>query len=292
MGAPRCGTTSLSKALRRHPGISFSRPKEANAFLIDTGESVQELRRRYLSVFHPELGPEHLAVGDGSVMYLYRPETIERAIRFDPRARFLVNVRSPLDMLPSYHARMFYLLDEDEPDFAAAWRLTERRRAGRDVPRGCRDARLLDYGDVGSLGRHVGHLFEQVGRERCHVVVFDDLAAEPKSVYSDALAFLGLPPGGKLGRSRRRENFGFRSRMLQRVATHRFPGQARLAAADPRLGAALGVLRRRVKRWNSVPQQREPLPAELRAELCDYFRKDVEQLSALLGRDLGHWFEG
>ncbi len=289
VGAPRCGTTTLVKSLRTHPGISFSRPKEANAFLIDAGEPVEALRRRYLAAFHPDLGAQHLAVGDGSVMYLYRPETIERALRFDPRARFLVSVRSPLDMLPSYHARMVYLLDEEEPDFATAWRLRERRRQGGDLPKGCRDARLLDYEDVGSLGLHVARLFEQVGRERCHVVVFEDLLMNQQRTYRRVLAFLGLPQAGKLRKGWRRRNLGFRSRTLQRVATNRFPGQARLAAADPRLRAVLGSLRRRVKRFNSVEQARRPLSPGLRAELRAHFREDVEHLAKLLDRDLDHW---
>jgi hypothetical protein len=34
VGAPRCGTTALSKALGGHPRIAFSKPKETH-FLLD-----------------------------------------------------------------------------------------------------------------------------------------------------------------------------------------------------------------------------------------------------------------
>lgn len=289
VGAPRCGTTSLSKALRDRPEVCFARPKEANFFLLPFDGSPEEERARYLSLFHRGLSPAHRALGDGSVMYLYRPETLERALRFDPRARFIVNVRSPLDMLPSYHARMLYLLDENEPDFEAAWRLQERRRRGQAVPRSCREARLLDYGEVGSLGRHVERLFELVGRERCHVVVYDDLAGRTAQVLGDVLGFLGLPAEGHMGVARKRQNFGFRSRALQYFAAGRLPGQARLPELSPALAGAVGRLRRRVKRFNTVPIERDPLSTGFRAELCAYFTDDVRRLSALLERDLTHW---
>ena len=35
VGAPRCGTTSLSKTLRRHPEICVSNPKETFYFVRD-----------------------------------------------------------------------------------------------------------------------------------------------------------------------------------------------------------------------------------------------------------------
>jgi len=88
VGAPRCGTTALSKALSDNPKISFSKPKETHFFLNDrSGVPVEEIRRRYLESFHPNLSRETQAIGDGSVSYLYNPDAIRQALAFDDRAR-------------------------------------------------------------------------------------------------------------------------------------------------------------------------------------------------------------
>ena len=122
--------------------------------------------------------------------YLYLPEAIERIRRINPAARFIALVRNPLTMLPSYHLRMRFLLQEDEPDFAKAWALQPARARGERVPKHCLDARLLLYGEVARLGAQVERLFAVAGPERSHVIVFDDLVADPLGVYRRALEFL------------------------------------------------------------------------------------------------------
>ena len=56
VGAPRCGTTALSKALAGNPHISFSKPKETHFFMEDRSASpIEDVRRLYLERFHPNL---------------------------------------------------------------------------------------------------------------------------------------------------------------------------------------------------------------------------------------------
>ena len=218
VGAPRCGTTSLCNALKVHPRISLSKPKETHFFIrCDAALDDDELRRAYLGQHHQDFAVHHQAIGDGSVSYLYSPRAIELALRFDPRARFVVLVRNPVDMVPSYHARMVYTLDEDVTDFMAAWSLRERRAAGRDIPKRCRDPRLLQYGEVGRLGQHVERLFDIAGRERCLVILFDDFTRSPATELRRVLDFVGVAPADEVKVRIQRENRGFKSPWLQRL---------------------------------------------------------------------------
>ena len=129
--------------------------------------------------------------------YLYLPETLERIRRFNPDARFIALVRNPLAMLPSYHLRMRFLLQEDEPDFGKAWALEPARARGERVPRHCLDPRLLMYSQVAQLGAQIERLFAIAGRDRSHVIVFDDLAADTLGVYRRALEFLHVDYDGQ-----------------------------------------------------------------------------------------------
>jgi hypothetical protein len=291
VGAPRCGTTALSRAFKGHPAISFSKPKETHFFLLAPPKMAdEELRATYLGLHHPDLAPRHEAMGDGSVGYLYSPEAIRRALRFDPRARFIAMVRNPLEMVPSYHARAIYSLDEDERDLARAWDLQGSRAAGRNIPRRCRDPRVLQYGEVGSLGKHVERLIKIAGRERCLIIVYDDLARDMGAVYRQVLKFLEIADDGRTSFARRSESRGFRSPFVQQFVMNPPSWTLHLI----RFGNATMIqrmkrLRRRLKRFNTFPEERPALTPEMRAMLRAYFADDVYRLSALLSRDLTRW---
>jgi hypothetical protein len=323
VGAPRCGTTSLCRQLAQHPQICFSKPKEPHYFSrLAPGEPEDDLESAYLGRCFRHRGPQHLRTGEGSVSYLYSTDAIERILAHAPDARFVAHVRNPLEMLPSYHLRMLYLLEEDEPDFATAWRLQEARARGERIPSTCWDPRLLQYREAGSLGHWVERLVGRVGRDRVHVVVYDDYAKDPQATYEGVLRFLGLEPQGQLRFPRKQRSRGYRSRLVQRLlyrpplwvarlAGVRVPGRSKARAASARhasgaapsaparrgllhdAGRALGRgatrLHKRLVRWNQLEVRPTPLAPAFRAELCAAFASDVETLSRLLGRDLSPW---
>lgn len=292
VGAPRCGTTALSKTLARNPRISFSKPKETHFFLEPHPNlSDAEARVLYLGRYHPHLGAHHQALGDGSVSYLYSSDAITRALRFDVRAKFIVLVRNPLEMLPSYHSRMLYQLDEDIKDFAKAWVLQDSRASGRNLPKRCRDARLLQYGEVGKHGAHLERLFDVAGRDRCLVIVFDDFRQAPRAVYEQVLGFLGVDDDGQTRFSRKRETSGFKSRWLQQFVMNPPPWLWRFIELgdSKKMLARLKPIRRRIKEFNTYQEERPALSPEMRSILRAYFAADLRKLSELLKRDFSHW---
>ena len=164
MGAPRCGTTSLCRFFAKNPQICFSRPKEPHYFAqVAPCRRRSELQRDYIERYFGHRHAAHRAAGEGSVSYLYAPEAIERIRHFNPEARFIVMVRNPMSMLPSYHLKMRFLLQEDKEDFATAWRLQEARARGETVPGHCLDPRTLMYGEVARYGAHIERLFASQG---------------------------------------------------------------------------------------------------------------------------------
>jgi hypothetical protein len=302
VGAPRCGTTSLCRYLARNPQVCFSRPKEPHYFVrLDHEPSRAELERDYLDRYFGHHLDTHRAVGEGSVSYLYAPDTLERIRHWNPDARFIALVRDPLSMLPSYHLRMLFLLQEDEQDFARAWELQTARARGERIPRLCLDPRLLLYGEVAKLGAQIERLFAVAGRERSLVVLFDDLVAEPAAVYRRVLEFIGVDDDGRRRFERKYESRTYRSRWLQRLLYRPAirPGgvvttlqrRARRRAGDGP-GRKKKSLIKRLTRWNTVSVRPAPLAPEMRTIVRETLAPDVERLSNLLGRDLSHWLGG
>lgn len=299
VGAPRCGTTSLAGALAGHPQIAFSKPKEPHYFTaLPDSVDPDVARRDYLDRFFPNLSTHDHAIGEGSVSTIYDPGAVRRILRCFPNARFVAMVRSPLQMLQSYHGRVLFLLDEDEPDFRTAWNLRAVRAAGR-LPRDCRDPNLLRYDAIGRIGAALQGLFEAAGRDRCHVVVYDDYARDPAAVQREVLRFVGLDPDGPVDTRRRNVNRTYRYRWLQRllrrppkavVKTMIKAGKGQAEPGEKRPLVARTI--HRLRKWNVVTAPRQPLDPAFRQELVDTFADDVRLLSGLIGRDLTPWLEG
>lgn len=299
VGAPRCGTTSFCRYLARNPQICFSRPKEPHYFARLTRDpTADELRRDYLDRCFGHFAQGHRVLGEGSVSYLYLPEAIERIRRFNPDARFIALVRNPLAMLPSYHLRMRFLLQEDEPDFGKAWALERARARGERAPRHCLEPRLLWYSRVAMLGAQIERLFAVAGRDRSHVVVFDDLASDPLGVYRRALDFLGVEYDGQTQFERRYESQTYRYRWLQHIL---FAPMARPGVVDTlqrrhrkyrQDGSKRKNLIARLAGWNKVPASPTPLTPQMAATVREALRPDVAKLSKLLDRDLSSWLGG
>lgn len=294
IGAPRCGTTSLALALAQHPQVCFSEPKEPHYFIhapedLDPGR----LEAEYLRAFFRADQMSRDILGEASPSYLYSSPAIRAIDRMFPAARFLVMVRNPLEMLPSWHARVLFTMDEDVANFEDAWRLQKQRAKGQSIPAKCRDWRMLQYAEVGRVGARLAELIRIVGRDRVKAIVFDDFTAAPLAVYRAVLDFLALDHDERTEIARMNGTKAYRSPLIQRLLM-RPPRVARLIVSRT-VGASkptfAGRLVKRLRKANVVRTHWQPISARMRQELVDCVREDVDLLGRLLNRDLGHWLD-
>jgi hypothetical protein len=309
VGAPRCGTTSLSRYLKSHPDVCFSRVKEPHFFSehdlspLATDELRGVVQERYLDRYFAHREPSRL-MAEASVTYLYVPERLEPILRLWPDAKFVISIRSPLQMIPSLHQRLFHNGDETVRQFRRAWELVPERRAGRSVPTRCADPRWLDYWEIGQLGKYVKKFIDTIGPERCFISIFDDFAEGPGEQYRKLLQFLGLPDDGRTEFGRHRESLGVRIAWLQRLLK-RPPKSAisllghdayreRFGAPKPPKPVAQHVLsiRKRLLKWNRAPAPKLHIDDALLSEMRAMYRDDIALLSGVVGRDLTHWIDG
>ena len=292
LGAPKCGTTALSEYLRQHERVFVSTPKEPHYFCDDfdyyyaPGQRTEE---HYLRLF-ADAGDEHLAVGEASVWYLYSRAAARNIMAFDPGARVIVMVRNPVELVPSLHSQLSYMLDETEPDPAEAWELQASRARGEGLPPTVRVPEFLQYGEAARLGAQVRRLLEVVPREQVKVLVFDDLRADTGAVYRDTLAFLEVPDDGRSEFPRVNENKVHRTGAVARFTQRPPSALVGVARGFKRVAGIerLGVLDR-VRRRNREVTRRGEISPEFAHTLRDHFRDDVAELGELIGRDLGHW---
>lgn len=310
VGAPRCGTTTLASFLQQHPDVCFSAVKEPHYFSLydltglDEGALRERVGEEYLARFFDDCGGKQM-MAEGSVTYLYAPEKMEPILRLWPDAKFVIALRDPLSMLPSLHARLLVTGDENITDFTRAWGKVGDRAQGRSIPRSAIDPRFLRYDQAGMLGTRVEQFFEAVGRERCQVVLFDDLVADPQGTYDRLCTFLGLKPWPATDLTAQRIHMSFRFGWLQRLlkrppkavrtvlAGEKFrQREKRLDAGEGRAIETIFKVRKRLLDWNKVPAKRQPTDPRVREEIIERLRDEVILLSKLIDRDLSHWLGG
>ena len=311
VGAPRCGTTTLASFLQQHPDVCFSAVKEPHFFSHDevaalTDKELQPVvQQEYWDRFYGHCEGDPKLYAEGSVTYLYAAERMKPILRLWPEAKFVIALRDPLSMLPSLHARLLVTGDETIRDFPTAWAKVGERAQGRSLPKRAVDPRWLRYDWAGELGQNVERFLATVGRERCHIILFDDLTRDPQGTYQDLCRFLGIEPWEATNFKAQRVNKTIRIGWLQRLLK-RPPKAIRTALAGEQFrkrektvgskdSATLSTIfriRKRLLEWNKVPAKRQPLDPGVRQDIIERLRDDVILLSKVINRDLSHWLGG
>ncbi|HEY7464007.1 MAG TPA: sulfotransferase domain-containing protein [Candidatus Limnocylindria bacterium] len=285
VGAPKAGTTAMYEYLRAHPDLYLPERKELRYFGSDLEirDRVPLSREEYLAYFAG--APAGALVGTAYVWYLFSTAAAAEIAAFSPRARIIAMLRNPLDMLPALHGEHLANGNEDIADFTAALDAEPARRAGRRIPAHAHLPQGLRYLDVPRYAEQLERYFAAFGRDRVHVIVFDDFAADTAAAYRDTLRFLGVSDAFRpdifetINASRR-----IRSEWLRHFLA-RPPRPLRLAfryvvPARLRRGAY-----ERAKNLNVVAARRQPVPQATAQRLRDAFRPEAAKLSQLLGRD-------
>jgi hypothetical protein len=288
VGAPKCGTTALHRHLARHPEIFVAAKEEMNHFATDLlrAEDPWRSERAYLEAFRDAGNARR--IGDASVFHLFSTTAAREIHAFEPDARILVMLRDPVDWLPSYHSQMLFNGDETLRDLAAALAAEPARVRGAEVPAHLRFPQRLFYSRVGAFAEQLERYFEVFGRERVHVVIFDDLVRDSAASLCAVLEFLGVDAAHGRGFELANPNRTVRSAAFSEFLKRPPDGVARLVTALLP-AAARQSLRRALRRLNSRSAPREPLPPGLRAQICERFRPEVARLERLLGRALPGW---
>ena len=293
VGAPKCGTSAMDRYLAAHPDIYMAR-KEMHVFGADLRFGRQFYRRdqaAYVAEFAQRNGERH--AGEASVWYLLSRQAAAEIHAFNPEARIIIMLREPADMLYSLYSQFRFDGNEPLPTFEEALGAEEDRRARRRLGRQTYFAQGLVYRDTARYTQQVQRYFDVVGRERVHVVIYDDLVADARATYVGVLQFLGLDSAcAETDFPVINGNKTVKHSALRGLLNDPLLRSTAVAVGRRLPRSVFGALQnveRRLWNLNSRAALRPPLAPEVRARLKREFAPEVERLSELLGRDLTHW---
>ena len=212
-----------------------------------------------------------------------------------------------MTLLPSLHKRLIFTGDENIRRFEDAWAAIPDRAAGRRVPWSTIEPRWLRYDEGARYGSYVERLFATVGKERCLVMVFDDLVRDPAGQHRRLLEFASLESLPVPATTAERESKGVRFLVLQQLlkrpprvllpylASARHRGSFDKAAAK-KVGGDGGAkksvsLRKRILRWNQDEDDKRAIPIATQREIKRRLQGEVDKLGELIDRDLSHWLQ-
>lgn len=286
VGAPKCGTTAMNDYLKDHPEIFVPDKKEIHFFGADLAfRPPQRLTEaEYLSFFASAWSEKR--VGEASVWYLYSRQAAAEIKAFMPTARIIIMLRNPVDMMYSLHSQRLYNGRENLSDFAQAL-MKEDTLSPKEQPEDTFHALSVSYRAVATYTPQVQRYFEVFGRERVHIIIFDDFARATPEVYRQTCEFLEVSQEFQPEFDIINANKGVHSTMVRSLLRYP-PAPLRLflkLLGRPARQGFKGWLRR----LNTRYEPRSSLDPELRRRLQAEFASEVERLSVLLGRDLTPW---
>lgn len=291
-GFAKCGTTALNQYLSTHPNVHLCFPKEPHFFIEDVWRRrPAKTEAEYLKFFGGASGDARVFV-DGSALYVYSPQALRRIREFNPDARIIVMVRNPVDMLASFHRYSCRMFVEEVKDFEHAWDLQAARAQGDNLPRDCEFPKLLQYENLGHVGKHVAALLEIWPRAQVKVVFFDEFVKAPLEHYKDILDFIGIPYDGRTEFPKVNEGGVWKSRTVGRIMLKAWPLVIKIVNRVDVIGVLRGP-RFWMFLWglNSAREERILMDPKFRRRLVDVFRDDIQRLSATTGRNLDHWMK-
>jgi hypothetical protein len=259
LGAPKCGTTTLSAWWDQHPQGFTAPEKEVGFFTVEWGRGLDWYASRFSGAEPGQV------TCDASPGYLYDEQALDRMAATLPTARLAVILREPVSRVWSHWCYMSALgleprsfirvLDEEEADPTAT---------PPDFP--------IGYLQGSRYLRCLEAVVARFDRSQLLVLLTDDLRDDPAGTFATLCRHGGIEPGTPGVR----ENEG------------RFP---RSMVLQQRLGRAHayswpGGVGRRLMRANLRPGSPPPMDPAHRARVRGLLAGEVAGLQDWLGRDL------
>ncbi len=204
VGAQRCGTTSLFRALAKHPAMMSNVLDAKGVHYFDTG--YDKKLSWYLSHFPSKSDRDaHAAsvgqtpiAGEASPYYMFHPAGASRMHKAIPDTKLIVLLRDPVKRAISHHLHMVWEGHEKVEDLDEALDLESTRLQGLDAAL-LADPTLISrthqhfsYMARGHYAGQLERLFEHFDRSQVLVMATETLTENPESNLAKIQEFLGI----------------------------------------------------------------------------------------------------
>lgn len=262
IGAPKAGSTFLRELLTQVPGIT-ALPEDNYLTQTERPDAAVFNARMQVGKIQPE---DRLIVHANT--YMLAPPILTKHLQLNPNFKAMLVVRNPVERAFSH-----YLMDRSKG-------LAVNFQQAFEGPTGAR------YREYGSYSHHIENLWSILGKERLHVIFFEDIKRDPKGTLLEVLEFLGhaAPPvfveaafGG--------ENDWKMNAQRRRLTGSADTSRLSVAVPVPLRPLVRKLFRRMLGLAGRMTKELKPtLSAQERSTLEEFYATETAVLEALLGR--------
>jgi hypothetical protein len=193
-GVQKAGTSALARYLAAHPGLALPVGKEAHVFDaagFDEAWTPEAVDARYAA--HFDAGDAGRLHGDATPNYALHPRFVQRIHRYNPRMRWILILRHPVErLLSNYHMERGW-----GRETLPLWRalLLEKRRLAGHMDDFAEESplRRCSYRLRSDYARQLDQVLARFPAEQVLVLRTEDLAERPAETYARTCGFLGVP---------------------------------------------------------------------------------------------------
>jgi len=284
VGHTRSGTTSLKEELNQHPEIHFYYPKSWKKPNGPFGfESSFKNDDEFLEEFR---GVKEKRIGQKCTDYLSCPWAAERIKKFSPNAKIIMSLRNPIDVMYSLHATMLYReAIEDIEDFEEALKMEKVRREkyGYNVIPMKYHPHML-YRETVRYPQQVKRYFELFGEKNVKVIIFDEYIKNKSAILRDILKFLDVDEDFEIKHVNTNAGRKYRNRTIHYIMMRNKFGIRGVLRNIPGISKAY-------RKINNSEYKRKPLESSLKKSLQNDLKKEIDELSLMLKKDLSYWYK-
>lgn len=282
VGAGKSATRSLYNYMIQHPDVFMPKVKEPQFFVApDVRNRIQkwvEDYNQYVKLF--EVSGDKKAIGEASVMYLFFYKTAIENIRkyLGTNVKILVILRNPVERAYSAYNFVHVNNPEEKYSFEDALALEEERFANNATL-------FMQYKSMGLYSDAVQAYLENF--PNVHIMWYDEFRNNPQEVLKGVFRFLGINPEVVIDYTRQWNKGGkkWKNPVLRWLfMTDNFLKKGYKVFFPKRKGVRTNEFFTK-----NFMEKTEPMKAETRQRLIEYFKSDIEKLSKITGRNLDHW---
>jgi len=193
-GVQKGGTTALAHFLAQHPRIVLPTNKEAHVFdapEFDDAWTTAQVDAHYDAHFPHTPSPAAL-YGDATPIYCFHPRLIQRIARYNPKMRWVLILRHPVERAIS-HYHMERGRGQESWSLWPAMLLERFRLRGHWQDFSAQSPlRRHSYRSRGDYARQLDTLYAQFPPDQVLLLRNDDLAQRPQHVLDTLCDFLGV----------------------------------------------------------------------------------------------------
>ena len=193
-GFPRCGSTSLWHILNQHPKIFGSKEKEPHFFSYGHSEELKE----YQINFPIKKKSNYLHCFEASQSYLHDRFSMKRIFDINPKMKFIVSIRNPIEKLFSTYNQLKNSLFEmkslencinNESERFQIWEKRHEKRILEVHNHGL----CPPYLHLATYVKHIKNALKIFPKEQFLFIDFNELKDSPQNVATKCYEFLDLP---------------------------------------------------------------------------------------------------